>query len=149
MVDTPAFFVPVSAIDASDASVAEETLYTELAEWCGRPTPSPERRIYSILNVHNGEEWTVTVGERLRGIKRQTRGRGRQKTEYPEPLSDSAVVLAIFPGVPYAVVTNKRLKTGVRSAWENPFYVGSPKAVTYFSAPQGAGGTGASRPDQT
>lgn len=47
-------------------------------------------------------------------------------------LSDSAQVLAIFPGNPYLVVTNYRITDGVRSAWENPFMAGRPTSVTFF-----------------
>lgn len=135
MTEAPAFFVPTSAIDTP---IDEEALYTGLAARCGLRPLSPDQRIYSVRYVHDGEEWTATVGETLHGIRRRTRGRGRQKTEYTVPVSDAAVVLAIFPGVPYIVMTNKGLKEGVYSAWENPFYAGQPKAVTYFSVPSGS-----------
>ncbi len=43
------------------------------------------------------------------------------------------MVLAIFPGTPFKVVTNHRIPGNVRSAWENPFMAGEPKSVAYFS----------------
>ena len=96
-----------------------------------------EKRVYSITFVHNGERWTATVGESLRGKGfRTSRSRGmRIEREYP--VSDPAIVMAIFPGIPYMVVTNHRMRgQRVGSAWENPFFAGEPESVTYFSSPQ-------------
>ncbi len=133
MVEIPKFFVP--NVPPED----EETAFGRLAEWCRQPVPERERRIYSITYTHDGEEWTATVGQRLHGIRRRRPSRKRSMSPFapeppPEHLSDSATVLAIFAGVPYFVVTNKRLEEGVRSAWENPFMAGQPSSVTLFSA---------------
>ena len=101
-----------------------------LPEWQGGQIP--ERRIYSITFVHDGEEWTATVGEQLRGIKhRVTRSKGQQ-LERTTPISDAAMVLAIFPGAPYIVVTDKGINQKY-SKWENPFMAGSPVTVKYFA----------------
>lgn len=131
MAEAPQFFVPAATPDN------QESVYADFARWCGCPVPSLERRIYSITYVHDGEEWTATVGESLRGRRfRTTRSRG-VKVEREQPVSDPAIVLAIFPGVPYMVVTNHRIGgRNVGSAWENPFLAGQPKSVTYFSKPQ-------------
>jgi hypothetical protein len=132
MTEAPQFFVPAAKPDD------QESVYAEFAKWCRRAVPGPERRIYSITFVHDGEEWTATVGESLRGKRlRSTRSRG-VKVEHEQPVSDPAVVLAIFEGLPYMVVTNHRLGgRNVGSAWENPFLAGQPKSVTYFSKPDG------------
>lgn len=128
MAEAPPFFVPAATTDN------QESVYAEFARWCGRPVPSPERRIYSITFVHDGEEWTATVGEALRGKRfRTTRSRG-MKIEREQPVSDPAIVLAIFPGIPYIVVTNHRIGgRNVGSRWENPFFAGEPDSVTFFS----------------
>lgn len=127
MTEAPKFFVPAATPDN------QESVYADFARWCGCAVPSPESRIYSITYVHDGEEWTATVGEHLRGIRhRTTRSRGK-KIERTQHLSDPAIVLAIFPGVPYMVVTNHRIAGNVGSAWENPFLAGQPKSITYFS----------------
>lgn len=128
MAAAPPFFVPAATTDN------QESVYAEFARWCSRPVPSLERRIYSIAFVHDGEEWTATVGETLRGKRfRTTHSRG-MKIEREQPVSDPAIVLAIFPGIPYIVVTNHRIGgRNVGSRWENPFFAGEPDSVTLFS----------------
>lgn len=126
--EIPQFFVPAATPDN------EESVYADFAKWCSRPVPERGNRIYSITYIHDGEEWTATVGEALRG-KTLASPRSRSKTPfYPRSLSDPAIVLTIFPGVPYMVVTNHRIVGSVGSAWENPFFAGQPKRVTLFSA---------------
>jgi hypothetical protein len=115
----PAFFVPAADSDN------EESVYAEFADWCGRPVPSRGERIYSITFIHDGVEWTATVDEQLQGFERGTTPRKRT--------SDPALVLAIFPGNPYMVVTNHRVAENVGSKWVNPFLAGEPKSVTYFT----------------
>jgi hypothetical protein len=123
MENTPPFFVPEATPEE------QESVYAEMAAICGRPVPDQGRRIYSITYVHDREEWTATIGKRLQGVRRRvTRSRGK-RTERNQPVSDPAVVLAIFAGVPYMVLTN----WNVGSAWENPFMAGKPRSVTYFS----------------
>jgi hypothetical protein len=57
----------------------------------------------------------------------------RGKPVYLEtPVSDPATVLAIFPGDPFLVVTDKGV-AGVRSEWENPFMAGMPSSVARFA----------------
>jgi hypothetical protein len=93
-------------------------------------------RVYSITFDHNGEEWTATVGKILKGLSRKTiRVKGEYQTrERVEHLSDPALVLAIFPGVPYVVITNHKLASlSVGSEWENPFFA-RPRVVARFSS---------------
>jgi hypothetical protein len=126
------FFVP----HADDDELAEDT-YTKLAHWGWPPCPVPPAqsdRVYAIRFVHDGEEWTATVGESLTGTrtrKRTVRGHKRDVTEH---LSDPAVVLAIYVGNPYKVVTTARPLTGQASKWENPFLAGVPTRVEHFEA---------------
>lgn len=131
MAEAPHFFVPAATIED------QESVYADFARWCGRVVPSPNRRIYSITFIHDGEEWTATVGEPLRGKRfRTSRSRG-MGIESEQPISDPAIVLAIFPGSPYMVVTNHRLGgRNVGSRWENPFFAGEPESITYFSNAQ-------------
>ena len=133
MSEAPQFFVPTVIPEVTPDN--QESVYAELARWCGRAVPSPERRVYSITFVHDGERWTATVGESLRGKRtRTTRSRGT-RVEREQSVSDPAVVLAIFAGIPYMVVTNHRIGgRRVGSAWENPFLAGEPESVTYFSS---------------
>lgn len=126
MSDVPYFFVPAATAEN------QESVYAEFAKWCTRPVPDMAQRIYSITYAHDGEEWTATVGHNLTGVRcRTVRSRG-QKIERTSQVGDPAIVLAIFPGVPYMVVTNHRIGGNVGSAWENPFMAGQPKAVVLF-----------------
>lgn len=127
MLDAPKFFVPGASSDD------QEQVYVELARWCRGIVPPLGNRVYSITYVHDGEEWTATVGQALRGVRRKTcRSRG-VRSDQTIHLNDPATVLAIFPGTPYMVVTNHRIAGGVVSAWENPFMAGEPRSITYFS----------------
>ncbi len=91
-----------------------------------------ERRIRSITFVHDGTEWTATVGEPMRGVhRRQVRGKGGA-IETSEPRSDPATVIEIRAGTPYIVTTNEGRPSRVGSAWENPFMAGRPRKVEYF-----------------
>lgn len=131
MPESRAFYVPPEHPDFTPEQ--QEAAYAEFAAMCRHPLPEPGKRIYSITFTHDGEEWTATVGETLRGVRYKTvRSRG-QKVEQRIPVSDPATVLAIFPGDPYFVVTSHRFWGNVRSAWENPFMAGRPQSVTYFS----------------
>lgn len=124
--DTPQFFVP----DVKDAN--KELVYTSLAMWCGVPVPNIGKRIYSIVFSHNDETWTATVGETLRGIRNiSTKSQGI-KVELSQVVTDSALVLAIFSGVPFIVVTNHNILGDVGSHWSNPFFAAEPISITYF-----------------
>ena len=118
----PAFFVPEVPAEK------QEEVYTALAHRCGCAVPQPKDRVYSIRFRHDGEDWTATVGEELRGTKTVTKGRGRNKIERSVPLSNSSKVVAIFDGVPFFVWHN-----GASHIWANPFMAGRPYMVTLFS----------------
>jgi hypothetical protein len=127
MTQTPAFFVPAAT------SENQEIVYAEFAKMCDASIPPMSKRIYSITFIHDRDEWTATVGEHLQGIHyKTTRSRG-EKIEVTQPLCDPAIVLAIFPGDPYMVVTDKNILEGVGSAWVNPFMAGNPTHVEYFT----------------
>lgn len=126
MSDNPYFFVPGATSDNV------KKVYADFSEWCGCPVPPQEERIYSITFVHDGEEWTATVGKTLSGKTLPNPRSRRKRTHHVRKLGDPATVLAIFAGVPYSVVTNHRLAGSVGSAWENPFLVGNPKRVICF-----------------
>jgi len=127
MAETPMFFVPAAT------SENQESIYADFAKLCQSSVPKQEGRIYSITYVHDGEEWTATVGERLHGIQRKTSLSQGKKIERTIQLSDPATVLAIFPGTTFMVVTNHGISGNVGSAWENPFMAGNPKSVLYFA----------------
>jgi hypothetical protein len=127
MSEAPTFFVPAAT------SENEESVYASFAEMANSPVPSRNERIFSITFLHDGIEWTATVGERLHGVeKKYTRSKGK-KIERTKRVSDPALVLAIFRGSPYIVVTNHEIGGNVGSGWVNPFMAGKPKSVTLFS----------------
>jgi len=127
MLKVPLFFVPAAT------SENQESVYTNFAKWCSRSTPTTGKRIYSIEFGSNGEFWTATVGKTLSGVRHKvTKSRGT-KVERIHPVSDPALVLAIFPDAPFMVVTNHNIVGSVGSKFANPFLAGEPKSITYFS----------------
>ena len=128
MDNPPQFFVPSAEPDQ------QERVYGELAALAKRPVPDTGKRVYSITYRHNGEEWTATIGEPLQGVRPEKRNRKGARTEPERALSDPAIVLAIFPGVPHVVVTNHKIAGNVRSSWENPFLAGEVTKITHFPA---------------
>jgi len=126
MTEAPPFFVPAATADN------QESVYEGFAKWCHCNVPPMGQRIYSITLVHDGEEWIATVGQQLSGSTiADPRSRAKVR-RFSRPVSDPALVLAIFPGNPYMVVTNHRLAGNVGSRWENPFMAGIPTSITYF-----------------
>jgi hypothetical protein len=126
-VTTPQFFVPA----ANDLDHAER-LYADFAKWCGVAVPPLRSRVYSITFVHDGEEWTATVGESLQGVKLKRPRLRSLPIQRGALCSDPARVLAIFRGTPWFVVTDHGLAGFVGSKWENPFLVGQPNNVEPF-----------------
>jgi hypothetical protein len=125
--EVPEFYVPAATAEH------QEGIYAEMAERCRAAVLPLGRRIYSIKFVHDGEEWTATVGRSLFGITLPY-SRSRSKKPFrPVPVYDNAMVLAIFPGKPYMVFTSGGIT--VTSKWVNPFMAGEPEAVTYFAKP--------------
>jgi hypothetical protein len=122
---TPAFFLPDVPADKT------EEVFEGLAKLAGCAVPPPDGRVYRIEWIHDGERWTGEVGKQMRGERIANAGRKKAGMR----VSDSARVLAIFPGVPWFVVTDARPIGAVRSAWENPFMAGQPARVEYFSPP--------------
>lgn len=125
----PSFFVP----EASDDQ-AEQT-YEALAAFAGRAPLPVERRIYEIVWMHDGEEWTATVGATLRGSLTKTKTVRGARREVTQRLSSSARVLAIFPGDPYLVVTDAQPIGPRPSDWANPLGAGGPSGVRRFDPP--------------
>lgn len=128
MPSAPAFFVPNASPEQADS------VYAGFARMCGVPVPPIGERVYSITYRHNGEVWTATVGETLKGTKYSSRKVKGKVVERTEALSDPARVLAIFPGSPFMVATDFRLVPSVMSRWENPFLAGAPDAVVLFES---------------
>jgi hypothetical protein len=126
MNEVPQFFIP----DVHE-HLCEDRLRS-LASLACRPVPVRSERVYSITFISNGEKWTATVGKQLQGVREAIVKPGRNKKP-PEHLTDDALVLAIFPGSPYIVVTNKDMgDIRIRSTWENPFFAGQPAGRTNF-----------------
>jgi hypothetical protein len=129
MPETLPFFVPGATPES------QEAVFAELARFAGQLVPQLSERVYSITYDHGGSEWRATVGETLRGVRRKRIHSKGTKVEREMPVYDAALVLAIFPGTPYLVVTDSRPVGRVRSARQNPFLAGVPKSVTRFSLP--------------
>ncbi len=123
MNNPPAFFIPRVATEK------QEECYLELARAIGRAVPQSGSRIYSISFKHNGEHWTATVGEQLKGSATKTSRVRGQKTDRTVSLGDGSTVMAIFPSVPFHVWHD-----GASRTWANPFLTGEPTSVTYFAA---------------
>jgi len=126
----PAFFVPAAT------SENQEQVFGEFAKWCSVSPPSIDKRIYSIVFGHDSEIWTATVGETLHGERTRTSSVRGKRIERTIHVSDPALVLAIFPGSPFQVVTNHNIAGSAGSRWANPFLAGQPKSVTYFDCKQ-------------
>ena len=94
-----------------------------MAQACDREVPPIGKRIYSISFEHDGILWTATVGEHLRGRKSV---RGKEAVEWH--IGDPALVLAIFPRVPYCIMTYSNGKSHFGSV----FYA-TPRGVELFS----------------
>ena len=126
MTETPQFFIPEVHHD-----LWEDRLRS-LASLAMRAVPEPSERIYSITFMHGSEKWTATVGQQLQGIRETTVKPGKNRKP-PQHLTDDAIVLAIFHGSPFVVITNKDMDgTRIRSAWENPFLAGQPLTRVKF-----------------
>lgn len=119
----PAFFVPF--VEPED----QEAAYQEIAALVGAAARPLENRIYSMTWRHDGETWTATVGETLRGVATVTSGRGREKRYREVPRSSSDTVLAIFPGHPGLIAHDNKSKY-----WNFPILTGEAQAIVKFNA---------------
>ena len=116
----PAFFIPHCPPETQEAR------YAHIAKSCHREVPLIGRRIYSISFEHNGIVWTATVGEHLRGRKSVKVG---DKGTVEWNIGDPALILAIFPRVPFCVVTYSNGKSHF-----GPIFYVTPRGVELFSA---------------
>jgi hypothetical protein len=123
-----AFFLP----RASDDEQAER-LYGALAEFAGCEPAPPGRRVHSIAFSADGARWVAEVGAELTGERRTEQLRRGELIERTEQLSSPSLVLAVYPGSPYVVVTDAQPITGAASEWANPF-TAQPDEVTWFDA---------------
>jgi hypothetical protein len=122
----PAFFLPRCSHDS------QEGVYARIAETCHREVPPIRRRIYSIVFEHDDIVWTATVGEHLRGRK-SVWVRGKETVEWN--ITDPALIVAIFPRVPYCVVTYSSGK----SHFEPIFYASPIQIELFFGVEPGSG----------
>ena len=125
------FFLP----RATDDEQAER-LYEALAEFAGCAPAPADRRVRAIAFDSDGARWTAEVGQELSGRRTTRQLRRGELLERTEHLSSATLVLAIYPGEPYVVVTDAAPITGAPSQWANPLSV-APDEVTYFDAPGG------------
>jgi hypothetical protein len=121
-----AFFLP----RASDDEQAER-LYEALAEFAACEPAPPGRRVHAISFTQDGAVWTARVGEELRGVRTTSQLRRGELIERTEELSSPTLVLAVYPGTPFTVVTDAQPITGATSEWANPF-TATPDEVTLF-----------------
>ena len=118
----PLFFLPFLPAELAEAS------YAYMADKCHKIAPGPGGRVYSISFVHQRVVWVATVGKRLKTHMSVHKATARL-------IEDPAMVLAIFPGTPYCIVTDALHATD--SNFENIFF-GTPVEVEYFSLPPSA-----------
>ena len=127
--DLPGFFIPGTAADE------QERMYVKFADMCRSSVPPPGKRIYSINYVHDGVDWTATVGETLRGIERREGSpQGAAATENGTPWR-CGYRDGYFSWNPYKVVTN-----GFQTRWANPFFVGEPRHIQFFATSSASSG---------
>ena len=124
-----AFFLP----RATDDEQAER-LYEALAEFAGCAPAPADRRVSAITFPSAGALWTAEVGEELSGRRTTRQLRRGELLERTEHLATSTLVLAVYPGTPFVVVTDAAPITGAPSEWANPF-TAEPDEVTWFDAP--------------
>ena len=122
----PGFFIP--------GTEGEETerVYATLAAWCRSLVPPAGARIHEIGWTDGGDDWVARVGDNLRGRAVLRRGQKEGWAEMTTPLIDPAVVLAIFPGVEFSVVTDAEPVGPIVSSWPNPIRVTRPTSVRNF-----------------
>ena len=123
-----AFFLP----RASDDDQAER-LYDALAEFAGCEPAPPGERVRSIAFTQDGARWVAAVGEELTGVRTTQQLRRGELLERTEHLASPSRVLAVYPGIPFTVVTDAQPITGTPSEWANPFHA-QPDHVTWFDA---------------
>jgi hypothetical protein len=129
MTGVAAFFLP----RAGDEEQAER-LYGALAEFAGCAPAPPGERVQAITFTADGAHWVAEVGAELRGRRTTRQLRRGELVERTEELTSATRVLAIYPGAPYAVVTDAQPITGAPSEWANPF-TAEPESVTRFDRP--------------
>jgi hypothetical protein len=123
-----AFFLP-----RADGGEQAERLYDALAEFAGCEPAPAGRRVHSIAFAQDGAEWVAEVGAELTGRRTTQQLRRGELIERTEELTSSTRVLAVYPGMPFVVVTDAQPITGAASEWANPF-LARPDRVTYFDA---------------
>lgn len=118
----PEFFLPATS------HVDEEAAFAYMANGLGRPVPAIGERIYSISFESDGTLWIATVGERLSGRKPKLL-RGKHVGWEDWSFDDPALVLAIFPPVPYFVV----VVPDEHSHFRDQAFAATPIGRTLFS----------------
>jgi hypothetical protein len=116
----PVFFLPYLP------PALEEASYAHMAKKVDRPVPPPGARVYAISFEHDGILWIATVGETLKGCAPVHRNCEEAEMQVIE---DTALILAIFAGLPYCVITAGC--ANIPSHFANPFYA-DPKGIELF-----------------
>ena len=124
-----AFFLPRAGDDEQ-----AERLYGALAEFAGCEPAPPGRRVQANELAFEGAAWVAQVGAELAGRRTTRRLRRGELLEHTETLGSATRVLAIYPGMPFVVVTDAQPITAAPSEWANPF-TALPEQVTWFDGP--------------
>ena len=124
MSSPPEFFLPaMSHLD-------QEAEFARIANGLSRPVPAIGERMYWISFESDGTLWKATVGERLKGRKpKMVKGENVGWEDWW--FDDSALVLAIFPGVPFFVV----VLPDVHSHFRDEAFGATPVGSERFSHP--------------
>jgi hypothetical protein len=118
----PEFFLPATS------HIDEETALAYMANGLNRPVPAMGERVYSISFESDGTLWRATVGERMKGRKPKL-AKGKKVGWEDWWFDDTALVLAIFPPVPYFVV----VFPDVHSHFRDDAFAATPIGTTLFS----------------
>jgi hypothetical protein len=122
MSSAPEFFMPATS------HIDQEAAFTHMANGLDRPVPPIGERVYCVSFESDGTLWKATVGERLKGRKpRIVKGKNVGWEDWW--FDDPTLVLAIFPPVPYFVVT----WPDVHSHFRDDAFALTPIGIELFS----------------
>jgi hypothetical protein len=119
----PQFFLPATS------RIDHEAAFAHIAKGLNRPVPAVGERVYWVIFESDGTLWKATVGERLQGRKpRMLKGKNGGGWE-DWWFDDPALVLAIFPPVPYFVV----VLPDINSHFRDRAFAATPIGFELFS----------------
>lgn len=115
------------------AETDAEAEYLRLAKTAGADAASSGRRVRQIFFRIGRESWVATVGQSPAGTRPVHRRQKGQLATTTEKLADESIVLAIFAGDPFLIVTTAAPAGAAESRWTGPVPA-KPSKIVYFDA---------------